>query len=217
MERCLSGRGTSARRRGRAGWSGTQGPWSRGRADADGPGRGEDGARPDCHSRGRIGTYRGDGIAPIFLDQFGRGVEPGNRQGHGFRGPSERRAARKHSDPTTRSGDRAPLRASTLSRALVGRLLRVRIPLSPAPCDHACGSQIQQKTHHTLSGLGVLCAGSRRQGGWARAISSTLLSWPYDNMRRPRRVGCKCAGVSKDRPLRKPAIEPQVPLLRDRH
>src|SRR5687768_8124193 len=26
-------------------------------------------------------------------------------------------------------------------------------------------------------------------------------------MRRPRRVGCKCAGVSNDRPLRKPAID----------
>ena len=42
----------------------------------------ESGARPDRHCTGRTGSYRWNGIATIFTDHLGRGVEPGDRQGH---------------------------------------------------------------------------------------------------------------------------------------
>ena len=63
-------------------------------------------------------------VAAIFPDHHGRGVELGDRQRHGFRGPLERRAARRHQDPTTRSGDRIPLRAPTRSPALLALAFR---------------------------------------------------------------------------------------------
>ena len=76
-------------------------------------------ARPDRHSAGRVGSYRRDGVAAIVPDRLRRGVELGDRQRHGFRGPPERRAARRPRDPTAPSADRSPLRASTLSPALL--------------------------------------------------------------------------------------------------
>ena len=88
------------------------------RADADGPGQRKGRARSHCHSAGRIGSHRRDRAA-IFADRHGRGVELGDRQGHGFCGAVERRAARRHQEPTTQSGDRIPLRASTRSPFLL--------------------------------------------------------------------------------------------------
>ena len=88
--------------------AGRAGPGSRRRADADGPGRCKDRARPDCHSAGRIGSHRRDGAA-VFPDHHRRGVELGDRQGHGFRGPLERRAARRHQDPAAKSRIRVQL------------------------------------------------------------------------------------------------------------
>jgi hypothetical protein len=73
-------------------------------------------ARPDCHSAGRLGSHRRDGAA-IFPDHHGRGVELRDRQRHGFRGALERRTARRHQDPATRSGGRIRLRALTRSPA----------------------------------------------------------------------------------------------------
>jgi hypothetical protein len=70
----------------------------------------EERARPDRHSAGSIGSYRWHGAA-IFPDHHGRGLELADRLRHGFRGPLEQRAARRHQDPTTRSADRIPLRA----------------------------------------------------------------------------------------------------------
>ena len=59
MERRLVGPRTSERRRGRATRPGARGPGSRRRAGADGPSQCKECARPDCHSAGRIGSYRG--------------------------------------------------------------------------------------------------------------------------------------------------------------
>ena len=64
------------------------------------------------HSAGRIGSHRRH-YAAILPDRHGRGVEPGDRQGNGIRGAVERRAARRHQEAATQSGDRIPLRAPT--------------------------------------------------------------------------------------------------------
>ena len=63
-------------------------------------------------SAGRIGSHR-QHYAAIFRDRHGRGVEPGNRQGDGFRGAVERRAARGHRETAAQSGDWIPQRAPT--------------------------------------------------------------------------------------------------------
>ena len=73
------------------------------------PGARKSRARPNCHSRGRIGSHRGNGLGAILLDHLRRGVELGDRQGHGFRGPLEWRAPRKHQEPTTQPRERVPL------------------------------------------------------------------------------------------------------------
>ena len=71
----------------------------------------------------------GDDCAAIFPDRHGRGVEPGDRQGNGFRGAVERRAARGHQEPTAQSGDRIPLRAAARSPFLLAPAFRqVRLP-----------------------------------------------------------------------------------------
>ena len=67
-------------------------------------------ARPHHHSAGRIGSHRRH-CAAIFPDRHGRAVELGNRQGNGIRGAVERRAARRHQEAATQSGERIPLRA----------------------------------------------------------------------------------------------------------
>jgi L,D-transpeptidase catalytic domain len=92
LERHIIGRRTVTRRGGRATCPAKRRP--RCRVDVDGSGRREHRARPDCHSAGRIGSSRRDGIATIFPDHLGRSVELGNRQRHGFRGSVERPAAR---------------------------------------------------------------------------------------------------------------------------
>ena len=58
-------------------------------------------------------------LPAIFPDHFRRGVELGDRQGNGFCGPHERRAARRYQDATPRSGHRIPLRALLGSPALL--------------------------------------------------------------------------------------------------
>ena len=71
------------------------------RADAGRDSQCQDRARPDRHSSGRVGSYRRDSAA-VFPDHHGRGIELRDRQGHGFRGAPERRAARRHQEPATR-------------------------------------------------------------------------------------------------------------------
>jgi hypothetical protein len=80
----------------------------------------------DRHSTGRIGSHRRDRAA-IFADRHGRGVELGDRQGHGFCGAVERRAARRHQVPAMRSGHRIPLRAPARSPFLFSLAFRVSV------------------------------------------------------------------------------------------
>jgi hypothetical protein len=65
--------------------------------------------------------------AAIFPDRHGRGVELGDRQGHGFCGAVERRAARRHQEPTTQSEDRVPLRAPARSPFLSALAFRASV------------------------------------------------------------------------------------------
>ena len=66
--------------------------------------------------------------AAIFPDRHGRGVELGDRQGHGFCGAVERRAARRHQEPPTQSGDRVPpLRAPARSPFLSALAFRASV------------------------------------------------------------------------------------------
>ena len=66
--------------------------------------------------------------AAILPDRHGRGDELGDRQGHGFRGAVERRAARRHQEPATQSGHRIPLRAHATC------LFGARLSGAPFPC-----------------------------------------------------------------------------------
>jgi len=79
-------------------------PCSGRRAGPDGPGRREERARPHCHSARGIGSDRRDDVAAIVPDHLRRGVERGDRKGHGLRDCPERRAAGRHQIPATQLG-----------------------------------------------------------------------------------------------------------------
>ena len=127
MERRLPGRRTCARRRGRAKRPGARQQRPRRRAGADGPGQRKGRARPHHDSAGRIESHRRH-CAAILPDRHRRAAEFGNRQGNGIRGAAERRAARRHQEAATQSGERIPLRAPA-QPALLGLAFRKSLRL----------------------------------------------------------------------------------------